>query len=159
VQSACNTELQAALAGTVYNTGGCGSYYLDANGRNSFSWPWSTGRLRTQVARFDTRDFTVIHPTDQSSPPPAAWTGTGPCNRCGSLDGPHGGRCDGGTAHRDRTTPERGRLRGVCEGGMLEAAPVRGDAVLCCVAARTRSWYRHGQRARHDRSKEGCGTS
>ncbi|MGI5380462.1 flavin-containing monooxygenase [Streptomyces sp. CA-251387] len=67
VQSAYNTELQAALAGTVYNTGGCRSYYLDANGRNSFSWPWSTDRLRTQVARFDARDFAVVHPTDRQA--------------------------------------------------------------------------------------------
>ncbi|QKW08415.1 NAD(P)/FAD-dependent oxidoreductase [Streptomyces sp. NA04227] len=59
VQAAFNKELQAALAGTVYNSGGCRSYYLDANGRNSFSWPWSTGQLRSRVGRFDSRDFTL----------------------------------------------------------------------------------------------------
>ena len=59
VQAEFNAELQAALPGTVYNAGGCQSYYLDENGRNSFSWPWSTGRLRRQVARFDPADYRV----------------------------------------------------------------------------------------------------
>ncbi|MFF4628565.1 flavin-containing monooxygenase [Streptomyces griseorubiginosus] len=63
VQSAYNARLQAALAGTVYNSGGCRSYYLDANGRNSFSWPWSTGRLRSEVGRFDARDFVLTDDT------------------------------------------------------------------------------------------------
>ncbi|MFB6846410.1 flavin-containing monooxygenase [Streptomyces sp. NPDC056373] len=59
VQAAYNARLQTALAGTVYNSGGCRSYYLDTNGRNSFSWPWSTGRLRTEVGRFEAKHFTV----------------------------------------------------------------------------------------------------
>ncbi|PPS73373.1 MULTISPECIES: flavin-containing monooxygenase [Streptomyces] len=59
VQAAYNARLQTALAGTVYNSGGCRSYYLDTNGRNSFSWPWSTGRLRTEVGRFEAKDFTA----------------------------------------------------------------------------------------------------
>ncbi|MEW2049306.1 NAD(P)/FAD-dependent oxidoreductase [Streptomyces sp. NPDC005476] len=64
VQAAYNARLQAALAGTVYNSGGCRSYYLDVNGRNSFSWPWSTDRLRAEVGRFDARDFTVTRTPD-----------------------------------------------------------------------------------------------
>ncbi|SDC41915.1 flavin-containing monooxygenase [Actinokineospora iranica] len=57
VQAAYNADVQRALAGTVYNTGGCASYYFDANGRNSFSWPWSTSRLRSRVGAFDPRAF------------------------------------------------------------------------------------------------------
>lgn len=57
VQAAYVEEVQAALAGTVYNTGGCASYYQDANGRNSFSWPWSTGRLVRRVSTFDPDAF------------------------------------------------------------------------------------------------------
>ncbi|MEW2399360.1 NAD(P)/FAD-dependent oxidoreductase [Streptomyces sp. NPDC046862] len=53
VQAAFNAEVQQALPSTVYNAGGCSSYYLDGNGRNSFSWPWSTGRMRRRLARFD----------------------------------------------------------------------------------------------------------
>ncbi|MGH3372551.1 MAG: cyclohexanone monooxygenase, partial [Nocardioidaceae bacterium] len=59
VQERYNHLVQEALAGTVYNAGGCSSYYLDANGRNSFSWPWSTGRLREMVGAFDPDDFAV----------------------------------------------------------------------------------------------------
>ncbi|GAA1990233.1 NAD(P)/FAD-dependent oxidoreductase [Amycolatopsis minnesotensis] len=59
VQDAFNAEVQAALPGTVYNAGGCSSYYLDVNGRNSFNWPWSTGALRRRVARFDPAAYTI----------------------------------------------------------------------------------------------------
>ena len=45
----------------VNNAGGCHSYYMDANGRNSFSWPWSTGELTTRVSAFDPTDFTITH--------------------------------------------------------------------------------------------------
>lgn len=59
VQDRFNAEVQAALPGTVYNSGGCSSYYLDENGKNSFSWPWSTGRMRREVPRFDSTEFTI----------------------------------------------------------------------------------------------------
>lgn len=62
VQAAFNAEVQRALPGTVYNSGGCSSYYLDVNGRNSFSWPWSTGELSRRVGSFDPASFTVGHP-------------------------------------------------------------------------------------------------
>ncbi|MCW4355450.1 NAD(P)/FAD-dependent oxidoreductase [Hoyosella sp. YIM 151337] len=57
VQHAFNAEVQEALGSTVYNAGGCHSYYLDANGRNSFSWPWSTRRMLTRLATFDPAAF------------------------------------------------------------------------------------------------------
>ncbi|WP_433606223.1 flavin-containing monooxygenase [Prescottella agglutinans] len=53
VQAAFNAEVQEALATTVYNAGGCHSYFLDVNGRNSFNWPWSTGRMRERLRHFD----------------------------------------------------------------------------------------------------------
>ncbi|WP_216591280.1 flavin-containing monooxygenase [Streptomyces brasiliscabiei] len=53
VQAAFGAEVQQALPATVYNAGGCSSYYLDPNGVNSFSWPWSTGRMRRRLAHFD----------------------------------------------------------------------------------------------------------
>ncbi|QBJ95390.1 NAD(P)/FAD-dependent oxidoreductase [Rhodococcus sp. ABRD24] len=53
VQAAFNAEVQEALATTVYNAGGCQSYSLDVNGRNSFNWPWSTGRMRERLREFD----------------------------------------------------------------------------------------------------------
>jgi cation diffusion facilitator CzcD-associated flavoprotein CzcO len=59
VQDAFNAEVQAALPGTVYQSGGCSSYYTDVNGRNSFSWPFSTGRLRSRVGSFDEADYEI----------------------------------------------------------------------------------------------------
>ncbi|SNR48078.1 Predicted flavoprotein CzcO associated with the cation diffusion facilitator CzcD [Haloechinothrix alba] len=61
VQDRFNAEVQRALQGTVYNAGGCSSYYLDANGRNSFNWPWSTPRLRRTIRAFDPADYTIRH--------------------------------------------------------------------------------------------------
>jgi len=63
VQARYVDQVQAALASTVYNAGGCHSYYMDANGRNSFSWPWSTGELTTRVSAFDPADFTITDVT------------------------------------------------------------------------------------------------
>lgn len=59
VQEAYNGDLQGALGGTVYNAGGCQSYYMDVNGRNSFSWPWSTGEMKRRLGRFDPDAYRV----------------------------------------------------------------------------------------------------
>jgi cation diffusion facilitator CzcD-associated flavoprotein CzcO len=58
-QAAFNAAVQAALPGTVYQSGGCSSYYTDVNGRNSFSWPFSTARLRSRVGSFDEADYEI----------------------------------------------------------------------------------------------------
>ena len=57
--------MQDGLVGTAYTAAGCHSYFIDANGRNSFSWPWSTGELVRRVSRFDPTDYevTVDEPT------------------------------------------------------------------------------------------------
>ncbi|GLZ31565.1 cyclohexanone monooxygenase [Lentzea sp. NBRC 105346] len=57
VQEAFNTEVQRALQRTVYNAGGCVSYYLDANGRNSTMWPWSTIRMTRRIREFAPDDY------------------------------------------------------------------------------------------------------
>lgn len=59
VQEAYNGDVQGALGGTVYNAGGCQSYYMDVNGRNSFSWPWSTGEMKRRLGRFDPDAYRV----------------------------------------------------------------------------------------------------
>jgi cation diffusion facilitator CzcD-associated flavoprotein CzcO len=51
--NAYNAHLQSRLDGTVWNTGGCSSWYLDANGRNSTIWPDFTWRFWQQTRRFD----------------------------------------------------------------------------------------------------------
>ena len=41
-QQRYNDELQRDLAGSVWNTGGCRSYYLDEHGVNRASWSGMT---------------------------------------------------------------------------------------------------------------------
>jgi cation diffusion facilitator CzcD-associated flavoprotein CzcO len=57
-QAAYNTAVQEALATTVYNTGGCSSYYFTPTGQNTFAWPWSTGRLMRRLRHFDADAYT-----------------------------------------------------------------------------------------------------
>jgi cation diffusion facilitator CzcD-associated flavoprotein CzcO/pimeloyl-ACP methyl ester carboxylesterase len=52
-QAAFNEDLQRRMAGTVWNTGGCASWYLDAQGRNTTLWPDFTWRYRRRMRRFD----------------------------------------------------------------------------------------------------------
>jgi cyclohexanone monooxygenase len=59
VQDGYNSRLQAALATTVYNAGGCVSGYLTQHGHNSFCWPWSTARLSRQMAVFTADDYLI----------------------------------------------------------------------------------------------------
>ena len=53
VVDAYNDELQRKLEGSVWMTGGCGSWYLDAHGNNTTLWPDFTFRFRQQTKRFD----------------------------------------------------------------------------------------------------------
>ena len=59
IQDAFNARVQAALPGTAYSSGSCRSYFIDANGRNSFSWPWATDRMIRSLARFDPSGYHV----------------------------------------------------------------------------------------------------
>src|SRR5437588_760416 len=53
VQAAYNDELQRKLQGTVWNTGGCKSWYLDQSGRNTTIWPSFTFAYRARTRKFD----------------------------------------------------------------------------------------------------------
>ena len=66
VQELWNDEVQDALRGTVWNAGGCGSYYLDANGRNSSIYPWTTLRFRRDTRQFDLNDYDLTLPTPEA---------------------------------------------------------------------------------------------
>ena len=59
VQAEWNAYLQERLAGTVWDTGGCSSWYLDANGRDSVMWPDFTFRYRRRVSEFDPGEYVV----------------------------------------------------------------------------------------------------
>jgi cyclohexanone monooxygenase len=60
VQERFNAEVQSRLSGTVWNAGGCMSYYLDANGRNSTMFPGSTFELRRRLGSFETSDYLTM---------------------------------------------------------------------------------------------------
>jgi len=47
------------LQGSVWNAGGCASYYLDASGRNSAVWPGFTWRYRAKTRHFDVAHYTL----------------------------------------------------------------------------------------------------
>lgn len=53
-----NEHIQEALQNTVWNTGGCSSYYLDANGKNSIGFPWGTLKMKELLNRFDVESYT-----------------------------------------------------------------------------------------------------
>ncbi len=57
VQAAYNEEIQARLETTVWNTGGCGSWYFDRNGRNSIQWPGFTFEYRRRTRSFDAEAY------------------------------------------------------------------------------------------------------
>ena len=53
MQDAFNEEMQSRLARSVWDAGGCGSWYLDANGRDSTMWPGFTFEFRKRTRAFD----------------------------------------------------------------------------------------------------------
>jgi cyclohexanone monooxygenase len=54
-----NADVQRRMRHTVWNTGGCSSWYLDAHGRNTVLWPRSTFTFRRRLARFDVDAYDV----------------------------------------------------------------------------------------------------
>jgi cation diffusion facilitator CzcD-associated flavoprotein CzcO len=52
-------DIDARLASTVWNSGGCGSWYFDATGRNSVMWPTYTATYRRMMSRFAPGDHTI----------------------------------------------------------------------------------------------------
>lgn len=55
-------EIQSKAAGTVWNSGGCSSWYLDEQGRNTTLWPDHTFRFRQRTRRFDRENYELVAP-------------------------------------------------------------------------------------------------
>jgi cation diffusion facilitator CzcD-associated flavoprotein CzcO len=51
-------QVRRGNEGTVWTAGGCSSWYLDENGRNSTLWPWTTYAYARR-ASFDARDYLI----------------------------------------------------------------------------------------------------
>lgn len=61
-----DAAVQAASEGTVWSSGGCRSWYLDATGRNAALWPWGTRRFEAATRRFDPGAYRLRRPADQT---------------------------------------------------------------------------------------------
>lgn len=53
-------EVERRMAATVWSTGGCVSWYLNAAGRNPTLWPASTLRFRRELRRVDLSEYELI---------------------------------------------------------------------------------------------------
>ncbi|WP_111494961.1 flavin-containing monooxygenase [Marinobacter bohaiensis] len=67
-----NRTVQKHLQSTVFNAGGCSSYYLDQNGRNFAAWPWSLGRLKQRLSTFRLEDYHVVSRRQKAAAPAKA---------------------------------------------------------------------------------------
>jgi cation diffusion facilitator CzcD-associated flavoprotein CzcO len=54
-----NDGLQARMGDTVWNSGGCASWYIDANGKNTTIWPDFTFNFWRQTREFDAAAYTL----------------------------------------------------------------------------------------------------
>ncbi|WP_455361543.1 flavin-containing monooxygenase [Streptomyces sp. SYSU K21746] len=57
---AWNRRVQERMKRTVWNTGGCTSWYLDASGRNTTIWPGTTGEFRRATREVDLAEYEVL---------------------------------------------------------------------------------------------------
>ncbi|MFJ2899642.1 flavin-containing monooxygenase [Streptomyces sp. NPDC087218] len=64
-----NRRVQERMKRTVWNTGGCNSWYLDANGRNTTVWPGTTAEFRRLTRSVDLSEYEVVRAAKQSAGP------------------------------------------------------------------------------------------
>ncbi|WP_327355489.1 flavin-containing monooxygenase [Streptomyces sp. NBC_01304] len=64
---AWNRRVQERMKRTVWNTGGCNSWYLDANGVNTTIWPGTTTEFRKATRQVDLAEYEVVRPTEKST--------------------------------------------------------------------------------------------
>ncbi len=67
VQREYNENLQAHMKKTIWTTGGCASWYLDAHGRNTTLWPGFTFVFRHLTRRFDVAAYDTTTHTEPKS--------------------------------------------------------------------------------------------
>ncbi|MFJ3925532.1 flavin-containing monooxygenase [Streptomyces sp. NPDC090022] len=69
---AWNRRVQDRMTRTVWNTGGCTSWYLDANGRNTTVWPGTTGEFRRETRSVDMAEYEVLRIRERRAAPAVA---------------------------------------------------------------------------------------
>lgn len=62
-----NRRVQERMKRTVWNTGGCNSWYLDANGRNTTVWPGTTADFRRATRAVDLSEYEVVRIPKQAT--------------------------------------------------------------------------------------------
>jgi cyclohexanone monooxygenase len=67
-QQAWNDDVQRRMGTTVWNRGGCSSWYLDSHGRNTTLWPRQTFTFRRLLRRFDPEAYEVADPVRSPAP-------------------------------------------------------------------------------------------
>ena len=66
-QNAFVAYVDAKTKGTVWTSGGCKSWYLDAHGTNSTLWPGFTFTFKRRVERFDPSEYVLMPRTSRTS--------------------------------------------------------------------------------------------
>ena len=66
-QESWNSDIQRRMRRTVWNTGGCSSWYLDAHGRNVTLWPRTTFAFRRLTRSFDLDAYEVTTPVPEKA--------------------------------------------------------------------------------------------
>ena len=67
VQSAYNASIQRGLRNSVWEVGGCSSWYRDKFGKITTMWPGFTFRFRQQTRTFDLNAYHTVHARDLSA--------------------------------------------------------------------------------------------
>jgi hypothetical protein len=68
---AYNDHLQSRMGDTVWNSGGCASWYIDANGKNTTIWPDFTFTFWRQTREFDAAAYELTPVRARTEPEPA----------------------------------------------------------------------------------------
>ncbi|MFI7341847.1 flavin-containing monooxygenase [Streptomyces sp. NPDC050085] len=63
-----NNRVQDRMKRTVWNTGGCNSWYLDENGVNTTVWPGTTTEFRQATRHVDVGEYQVLRPAAAAAP-------------------------------------------------------------------------------------------
>jgi cation diffusion facilitator CzcD-associated flavoprotein CzcO len=72
VQQSYDEEIQRRLRGTVWESGGCASWYRNEQGKNTTIWPGSTWPFRRRLRTFDPGDYVLRRRASSGARPAAA---------------------------------------------------------------------------------------
>jgi cation diffusion facilitator CzcD-associated flavoprotein CzcO len=67
-QESYNAAIQRRMPQTIWSTGGCSSWYIDAKGKNTTIWPDFTWRFWQETRRFDAAAYTLADGTRRPAP-------------------------------------------------------------------------------------------